>query len=173
MQQGNGIARPGSVIWEEAYALGKVLEHGGWNGALVRGITPSDVDFCFDNAGMIIFGELSATCREWSQLQRGQRDFYTNCIRDRLNCSCAVLCHHNVRPEAGRKINTRTDIKSFQIMMWEAGPVFSQVIEGNGKWQAFVFDWVNTAYGPMRLLGHGRMVCAIHPDFIDREESAP
>lgn len=177
MQQRNGIAAPGAIIWEEAYAQAKMLDHSGWSGILDRRITPSDVDFAFDNrnaGGAIIYGELSSSCREWAQLQSGQREFYENCIRDRHHC--AVLCKHSVRPEHGRKINTFTDIESFQVMVWDHGPVYSHAIVGNQHWQSFVVQWVNRSDGPMRARQRvlGKIIrtdvsqhVAVHPDFID------
>jgi hypothetical protein len=147
----------GDVFSEEAYAQGKMLDHSSWlegDRILPRDITASDIDtvllgkqlsflpVVFDNNGKAILCELSRGNKEWAWLNRGQIWLYESLIRDRPHC--AVLCKHNA-PCSGperRKINTRTDITSFQIMVHDHGGfVVTKVIEGNEAWQDFVFAW--------------------------------
>lgn len=157
-----GVA--GSIRSEEAYALGKMLDHSGWGGQLVRRITPSDIDLALDNAGQIMFVELSRLNREWREISHGQRLLNQNFIHDRLHC--AVLATHSIAPENGCKINTWTDIESFQVMIWHHGPIFSRVIEGT-MWRSFARAWCNQLNGP--LIIH-RQIIAAH---ISRSQQQP
>ena len=139
----------GSIHSEHAYALGKMLDHSGWHGQLVRGITPSDVDMLFDNNGMIIVCELSSWARDWHELKRGQRWVYEAFIKDRP--FFAVLCKHSVKPQTGRQINTQSDIECFHVMAWDHGPVYSGIVEGNEAWRRLVRYWCNRSDGPLIL----------------------
>jgi len=138
---------PGSIFSQEAYALGKMLDHSSWwrdPPKLPRGITPSDTDYppiplCFDNNGWVLWCELSSSFSAWHQVQTGQKWLYESILRNSQHFG--VLCQHNVRPEMQRPINTRYDIQSFQVMLWDFGYVRSNVITGNGMWQKFVLSF--------------------------------
>ena len=144
----------GSIILEQAYALGKMFDNSGWNGLLRNKGTPSDIDLCFDNNGSIIFADLSKTCDSWQQLGnalKGQRWLYESLIK--CGPHCAVLCKHSVAPEMGRQIDTLRDVDSFQVMVWDFGPVLSPVYDGT-RWQAFVIMWMNQPDGPTKIRRH-------------------
>lgn len=143
----------GWIFAEDAYAQGKMLNHGGWNGVLPRLITPSDVDMVFDNNGKIIFIELSRVRSSWQEVTKGQRLLYENLIRGGAHCAC--LCKHNV--PAAIQIDTRYDVDSFQIMVWDYGLVYSKTYSGT-LWEKFVSDgWFGSTNGPLfvrrKLLG--------------------
>jgi hypothetical protein len=140
------MTRRGAIFAEEAYAQGKMLENSSWNSVLPRGITPSDTDMVFDNLGAIIHGELSSAVKEWTALARGQRWTYQSKIKHNA-CHCAVLAHHNVKPEYGCKIDTLRDILTFQVMVffWCDFRV-SRIIEG-AHWQKFVTSWFRNPDG--------------------------
>lgn len=142
---------PGAIFAEEAYALGKMLDHSAWQTdvRISRGITPSDVDMAVDNNGMILFCEISSQYEEWKKLREGQRRFYENCVKGGLHC--AALCRHAVKLMDQRKIDTCNDIISFQLMFWDHGVVYSHVIAGNSYWQKFMLHWTGTSYGPLKL----------------------
>ena len=141
----------GSIIWEEAYALGKMLEHSSWQKGepLPRRVTASDIDvtfipisggFVFDNKGKIIYAELTRAFANWNNVSRGQRWLYESCIRDGLHC--AVICKHSVTPESQRAIDTRHDIEAFQVMLYDSGEfVLTQPYAGNENWQRLVQQW--------------------------------
>lgn len=139
----------GSIFVEDAYAQGKMLDHSGWDGALTRAITPSDIDMAFDASGKIIFVELSSSCVEWRQIDTGQRLLYERAITGTLHCAC--LCKHAV--PISQQINSRNDVMSFQIMIWNQGPIYSPIVSGN-KWAGFVERWVNTDNGPHVIRHH-------------------
>ena len=142
----------GWIFAEDAYAQGKMLNHGGWNGVLPRRITPSDIDIVFDNVGQIIFGELSRSRSCWQQTAPGQRLVYENLIKTGAHCAC--LCRHSV--PASIQIDTRCDIDTFQIMIWDYGFVYSKILSG-ASWQKFVTAWFRGLDGPLfvrrKLLG--------------------
>lgn len=142
----------GKIIREQAYAAGKMMDSSGWNGLLVRKITPSDIDLCFDGNGKILKCDFSRTCDNWDDLGRwlkGQRTLYWNDIR--YSPHAAALCKHSVKPELGRRIDTLRDVDSFQIMLWDFEPVLSPVYQGWQLWQRFVQRWVNEPDGPLIL----------------------
>jgi hypothetical protein len=156
----------GSVILEEAFALGKMNDRSGWNGLLRDKITPSDVDLCFDNDGAIIFIDFSNTFMRWDDLDKmlhGQRWFYESAIKHGPHC--AVLCKHSVAPEMGRKIDTLRDVEYFQVMVWDSKPVMSPVYDGT-RWQAFVMLWVNNLDGPLKIRRHilGTSIGMVKPE---------
>jgi hypothetical protein len=152
----------GDIYCEEAYALGKMLNHSAWQKGeqkLPRGITGSDIDAgyehslgafgsvpLFDNRGMILFLEFSRHEEKWENIKKGQRWVYEALIRQGPHC--AILCRHNVAPESGRKICTRHDVVSFQAMLNDHGVVISALNESNADWQKFVFEWFKN---PLRV----------------------
>jgi hypothetical protein len=152
----------GAPIWEQAYALGKMLDHSAWQRdlpTLPRFITPSDIDATisrrgdvdaiaadFDNAGRQILIEFSRTSEDWRELSRGQRLVYEGLLR--TGPHIAVLCHHDVAPELGRKICSRRDVTSVQVMLYDYGLIFTDVVRGNEHWQRLVRSWFND---PLRL----------------------
>jgi hypothetical protein len=145
------MSNRGSIFAEEAYALNKMLQHDSWQKGerrLPRLITGSDIDVpgvtaTFDNMGLIIFCELHRGRTTWSSLRQGQRVLYESLIRNTAHCS--VLCCHDIGPEHGRKIDTRHDIQTFEIMVHDFEIVKAKIVEGNQHWQDFVFKWLESA----------------------------
>ena len=143
----------GSIRSEEAYALGKMLDNSSWwtdEPKLPRKITPSDMDLpqiplVFDNNGQILLCELSMVRTQWQEMSSGQRWIFESVLNHANHF--AVLCSHNVKPEMGRRINTRYDIQSFQVMLWDFGIIHSKVVNGNGEWQNFVLQFYRPAMG--------------------------
>lgn len=140
----------GSVILQEAFALGKMHESSGWRGLLRDGCIPSDIDLYFDNNGMIIFVDLSSSYDRWDSPRTltGQLRGYLSAIR--CGPHCAALCKHSVTPEMNRKIDTLRDIETFQIMIWDFELVYSPIYDG-AYWQNFVIAWMNDPKGPLRI----------------------
>ena len=141
----------GKRICEQAYAQGKMLDHSGWYGKLIRnGVptkgTPSDVDFIFlpkfilDNRGTFLFGELSSADVGWEDLVYGQRTMYENLLKAAGGTSVSVLCHHSVPSDT--QIDTYTDIKSFIPMIWANGQICrAERFVGVERWQKFYPAW--------------------------------
>lgn len=135
----NGHQR-GNILVEQAYAQGKMLEHGGWNGLLPRHITPSDADFIFDNRGNVIFCELSSSCSRWRELSIGQLLLYKSlCYEPTQHHHLSILLSHSV--PSSRKIDTRRDIETFQIML-QVGSTVKIVKEVYKRDDGFNFDAV-------------------------------
>lgn len=126
----------GAILVETAYAQGKMLDCSGW-GDLPRGITPSDVDLVFDNAGRILFCELSTQCDKWEDLKRGQRMLYEELVVDARHC--AVLLRHSTPTD--EQINTKTGIDVFQPMVVADGAHFYRGPLQGDKWPGFVKKW--------------------------------
>jgi hypothetical protein len=120
----------GQIYCPEAYARGKMLNHGDWASILPRSITPSDIDAVFDNNGKLLFVEFSSRFSEWDRIPAGQRRLYQSLCR--LGAR-AVLCKHRI-PPLGVEINTLHDVEAFQIMRRnEVGGVeYSRVWPGVG-----------------------------------------
>lgn len=127
-------ASGGKILYEEAYAQGKMLDHSSWK--LPRGCTPSDVDMYFDNDGRLILAELSSKYTRWTDLDVGQWRGYRALIHSTEHV--AILLKHAV-PKS-RKINTRNDIQHYQLMMWRDGFYTSNVYSGS-SWPQFVELW--------------------------------
>ena len=140
----------GAIYCEQAYAQGKMLDHSSWVGRLPRGCRPSDFDMVLDNAGLVIFGELSSQTDDWCAIKPAQRMLYWNAIKGSRHV--AVLCRHQV--PATQQIDTCEDVQSFTLMYDVDGkPQYIHAF-GNKNWQHFVtswyhphfhlLDWVNT-----------------------------
>jgi hypothetical protein len=156
--------KTGSILSEEAYALGKMLDHTAWQRGdriLPRGITGSDIDFVLDNAGYEIIGELSRTANEWKQLSHAQKRVYEGLVRWGAP-HVAVLCRHDVGLDERRAISPKLDIITFQPMLCDHGIAVGRVYEGNTLWQAFVESWFRD---PVRLRRRLLGACA---DMIPR-----
>jgi len=151
MPSNSEALRPGSIIVEEAYALGKMMESNGWSGLLRNGITPSDVDLVFDNNGKILFCDFSIKYDDWERAICGQRWLYESFIKSAPHC--AVLCKHSVKPDLFRKIDTLRDVERFQAMVWDFERVLSPIFDG-AYWQRFVTMWVNEVDGPLKIRRH-------------------
>lgn len=127
----------GGIYNEAAYAQGKMLDHSAWFGKLPRGITPSDVDFCFDNAGNKLLCELSSKHNAWKSLDVGQRRLYESFVS--AEDTTAVLLKHSVPKE--RQINTIQDIDEFQVMFCSNHKQFVSEIFNGDRWFGFVLKW--------------------------------
>lgn len=125
----------GSILVEQAYAQGKMLDHSSWR--LQRNITPSDVDLVVDSNGACLFAELSSQNQEWCQLRSGQRRLHEALIRGGPHIS--ALCFHTV--SATNQINTVSDITSFQLMLWDHKVIILEIWDGE-RWPSFVEKFV-------------------------------
>ena len=128
----------GKILWEHAYAQGKMLDHSSWD--LPRNITPSDVDMFFDNRGSIVYCEVSSQCVSWQQLEQGQRWGYESIIKG--TSDLAVLCKHSVAVD--KQIDTRYDINAFQVQVFNnetGGFEVAKVVTGNRYWQKFISNF--------------------------------
>jgi len=126
-----------------------MLENKGWYGILRDGITPSDLDLpyvpvVFGSNGRVMLCDLSSSYRTWGDAPKGQHRLYQELISSRPHV--AVLCHHNVVPETGRKIDTLLDIDTFQIMLDDFGWIYSSLYDGT-EWEGTVRKWVNEPNG--------------------------
>jgi hypothetical protein len=142
--------RTGAILSEEAYALGKMLDHAAWQRGdriLPRGITGSDIDFVLDNAGYEIIGELSRSAAEWKQTTFAQKRVYEGLIKWGAP-HVAVLCLHNIDPSERRAISPKLDVVSFQPMLCDHRIIVGRVYQGNALWQTFVESWFKD---PIRL----------------------
>lgn len=137
----------GAIYCEEAYAQGKMLDHSEWQGKLPRSITPSDIDQIFDNDGKLLACEWSRSNLRWNELTRGQRDTYMAVVK---SGHMAALLKHSV--PRSRKIKTRTDVESFQVIYLAANgkPAITDVIDGY-LWPIFVDEWYRDPYLRLEL----------------------
>jgi hypothetical protein len=136
-----GGSKRGAIYHELAYAQGKMLDHSGWGGKLPRKITPSDIDFFFDNDGSFLICELVSSQIGWSGLGFGQRRAHENFLNGTWWIS--ALCRHSVPRE--RQINTYTDIDKFLPMVWANGQYYCSECEGGEMWPRFVDWWFDDA----------------------------
>lgn len=141
----NATLPRGSILVEQAYAQGKMLDHSSW--VLPRNITPSDIDAVVDANGSVIFAELSTQCTTWGTLRKGQRLLHEALVRGGPHCS--ALCFHSVGAE--RPINSKTDVDSFQLILFDHGLIELDVWEGR-FWPGFVENWVKDPLRARRRL---------------------
>jgi len=139
------MANRGVIRCEEAYAQGKMLDNSAWN-YLPRGITPSDIDLVFDNAGRMLICELSRHHARWGALRKhapGQVSLYEILVR--RGCTAALLKHS---VPSTQTICSRNDIDSFAIMKRNGDGLFiSEKPRDGSEWPAFVDDWFGVTLG--------------------------
>jgi hypothetical protein len=158
----------GAIRNEDAYALGKMLDHSAWlkgDRILPRNITGSDLDVVFnrgaqgefhpvaaifDNNGRSILAEFSSSDTLWRFLPTGQRWLYETLATGVPHI--AVLCHHKVKLEDNRPICSRLDVISYQPMFYDFGLIVGDLRHGNDRWQDFVFAWFADAVKVRRQL---------------------
>jgi hypothetical protein len=159
-------APKGRILWQEAYALGKMLDHSSWqkgDHVLPRLITGSDIDACFARGqqpgqthfvfedrlhdGATIYCELTRQFANWKNIRFAQRWVYESAIR--YGPHCAVLCQHAVTPDEERAIDTRQDVIAFQVMLFDFEFVFSRMFK---RWEKFVFAWFDNPLKVRRQL---------------------
>lgn len=124
----------GSIICQEAYAQGKMLDHSGWN--LARGVTPSDIDMVVESYGCFLFIELTKGCCDWSNLKTGQRILYDSLAKIPGN-HVVCLARHSV--SSGRYVDTYMDIEA-ALVRWATGKK-SLLLEAS-QWRFLVTEWV-------------------------------
>jgi hypothetical protein len=135
------MTKPGSIMSEQAYAQGKMLNHSAWYGHLPRGITPSDVDATVANGEFVLLWELSSSSVEWFQIATGQRRLYEDMVQCSGGKHWACLLKHSV--DSSRAIDTVEDIDSFHVMFRrDDGRTDYLPLQPGGRW----FDFVRLFY---------------------------
>lgn len=131
----------GAIRNEDAYRRAKMLDHSGWQRGdkLVRLITPSDIDMCFDSKGCALLCEISSSVDRWRDLRRGQRLLYESLVRGGPHC--AILCRLDESAMAEPHIDTTRDVRCFELMLFDqeflfVGPKSGKVL------RKFVSNWL-------------------------------
>lgn len=130
----------GSIIIEEAYAQGKMLDHSGWRHTLPRNITPSDIDMCIDNNGVILLVELSSQTDNWNDLKRGQALLYENLVWAGCGNIKAALAY--IHPAPGKQIDTVKDVISFSVMCRQHGKIVKSAVYAGKNWKQAVVELI-------------------------------
>jgi hypothetical protein len=125
----------GRILSEQAYAQGKMLDHGNWK--LARGITPSDVDFVVESGGCFLFAEFSRGCGSFDCLSKGQRMMYARLASRRSDI--VVVCQHSVPSD--RAIDTLADVEAATVY-FDGGEC--SVLIDNSHWQVIVEHWAES-----------------------------
>lgn len=130
----------GSIVVEEAYAQGKMLDSSSWDGLLPRNITPSDVDLVFDDLkyGRRLFCEFARNYMDWRDVPRGQSQLYRSLVVSGCGSTYAALVSHDVPID--QTIDTLHDVMTFQVMRYREpnSATLSQVTVGWQAWQVTV-----------------------------------
>lgn len=124
----------GAIMFREAYAQGKMLDHSGWH--LARGVTPSDIDMVVESYGCFLFAELTKNGCDWSNLKTGQRILYESLARIPGN-HVVCLARHSV--PSGEQVDTYEDIEAASVR-W-AGGAKSLLLDAS-QWRVLVTEWV-------------------------------
>ena len=138
----------GAILVEQAYAQGKMLDHSSWR--LVRGISPSDIDFVIESGGNFGFVEFSKHFKSIEQLNHGQKLLYERLISRMRKSDFVGLAYHNVPEE--RSIDTCRDVISAEIYTQRGNFSLNQE-----QWEEFITTWTdNPAYGINHILPRGK-----------------
>ena len=105
--------RKGSIVVEQAYAQGKMLNHASWQ--LGDGRAMSDIDSVLDRNGHVLFIELARAYGPigWRDISGGQQWLYSSIAKLSPKVAC-VLAWHNV--SCDRQIDTRNDIEGARAL---------------------------------------------------------
>ena len=138
----------GAILVEQAYAQGKMLDHTSWR--LVRGISPSDIDFVIESGGNFGFVEFSKHFKSIEQLNHGQKLLYERLISRIHKSDFVGLAYHNVPEE--RSIDTCRDVISAEIYTQRGNFSLNQE-----QWEEFIATWPdNPACGINHILPRGK-----------------
>ena len=138
----------GAILVEQAYAQGKMLDHTSWR--LVRGISPSDIDFVIESGGNFGFVEFSKNFKSIEQLNHGQKLLYERLISRMRKSDFVGLAYHNVPEE--RSIDTCRDVISAEIYTQRGNFSLNQE-----QWEEFIATWTdNPACGINHILPRGK-----------------
>jgi hypothetical protein len=137
----------GRILVEEAYAQGKMLDSREWNGVLVRGITPSDLDYVVESGGYFLFAEFNRGVGSFDSLSRGQAILYGRLCEVSRKFIVAVVGHSAPKDRA---ICTKTDIASIEVRHVSGYRFKSRSPEESRR----VWDYINRnfAEAPERLV---------------------
>ena len=137
----------GAILVEQAYAQGKMLDHTSWR--LVRGISPSDIDFVIESGGNFGFVEFSKNFKSIEQLNHGQKLLYERLISRLRKSDFVGLAYHNVPEE--RSIDTCRDVISAEIYTQLGNFSVNQE-----QWEEFITTWTRSpAYAINTILPRG------------------
>jgi hypothetical protein len=115
----------GSILCEQAYAQGKMLNNSGWT-TILRGNTFADLDCCILLDGdpiqpqqcqmnnKMVLVELSSKVCMWQSLNRRQMKSYKFLVENGQGKIVALLGQHNVPKD--QQIDTTKDIIQFSVM---------------------------------------------------------
>ena len=138
----------GAILVEQAYAQGKMLDHSSWR--LVRGISPSDIDFVIESGGNFGFVEFSKHFKSIEQLNHGQKLLYERLISRIHKSDFVGLAYHNVPEE--RSIDTCRDVISAEIYTQRGNFSLNQE-----QWEEFITTWTESpVYGINHILPRGK-----------------
>ena len=135
----------GAILVEQAYAQGKMLDHTSWR--LVRGISPSDIDFVIESGGNFGFVEFSKNFKSIEQLNHGQKLLYERLISRMRKSDFVGLAYHNVPEE--RSIDTCRDVISAEIYTQLGNFSVNQE-----QWEVFITTWTES---PVYGINHLRL----------------
>ena len=126
----------GSIIAEQAYAQGKMLDHSSWP-ISPKGRTFSDIDAVFDNNGWLIFVEFARSDLPltWNNISAGQRWLYKSTLYNKQG-SIAILACHNVPSD--QQIDTMKDITHASAMSHDFK---TETSLSNKQWVQVVTTW--------------------------------
>jgi hypothetical protein len=126
----------GQIYSLDAYIRGKMLDHSSWEKLLP--VTPSDIDFVFDNRGQrILLGELNSKTARWDELKTGQRRLYEALVLAGGGKIWAACCRHRL-PPPGIQIDTVKDVLEFQWMTQKKGELYVSNVYDGKDWPEFV-----------------------------------
>ncbi len=110
----NDHFKKGSIIAEQAYAQGKMLDHSSWP-ISPSGRTFSDIDAVYDHKGLLIFVEFARSNfpMTWDSISTGQRWMYQSALANKRG-SIAILANHNVPSD--QQIDTMKDVTHASAM---------------------------------------------------------
>lgn len=158
--------RKGSILVEQAYAQGKMLDSSGWFGVLPRGITPCDIDHVFDNNGHMIFLEITSQWRTWEEFKEhcfGQWSVYKSLVIFGQSRHVSVLWFHAIPINV--QINTFRDCESFSVMWMQCHDDRKRMTVspavGGDKWPGFVKLWFSDRAKLYERLGEMDSECPI------------
>ena len=136
----------GRIMYEQAYAQGKMLDSSGWQGVLARGITPSDFDWFVESSGRYLVAEFTRGSPDIDGLSRGQAMAMRR-FANRPTGDAVVVCRHSV--PSTRAIDTKCDVEECTVYFAMGS---KSVLMCNEQWQELVIRWASNPADAARWL---------------------
>lgn len=131
---------PGGILWPEAMAQGKLLDHSWWSGRMRGRITPSDIDAVVESYGCFLWIEITRDASGINDLSSGQRILFENILK-MPGIHAVAIARHGLMSHS-KPIDTANDFEEVTVYFNNGR---GKVNLDGESWRGFACDWTKGA----------------------------